>query len=140
VQAVRYRTVGSAPEVVGVPMPAPGPGQVLLKVTAAGLCHSDLAFMSRPEARFPYPLPLTLGHEAAGTVAALGSGATGVAEGDEVAVYGPWGCGLCRMCVAGRGNCCPPRSRARHHAAPDSALRAPWRSTWWWTRRAIWCR
>ena len=50
---------------------------------------------------------MTLGHEGVGTVAGLGSGATGVAEGDEVAVYGPWGCGLCRACAEGKENCCP---------------------------------
>jgi propanol-preferring alcohol dehydrogenase len=106
-KAVQYRKVGQAPEVVEVPVPEPGPGQVLLKVTAAGLCHSDLAVMGWPEEQFPYPLPLTLGHEGAGTVAALGSGVTQVAEGDEVAVYGPWGCGRCRVCAEGRENCCP---------------------------------
>jgi propanol-preferring alcohol dehydrogenase len=106
-KAVQYLTVGRAPEVVEVPVPEPGPGQVLLKVTAAGLCHSDLAVMSWPEEQFPYPLPMTLGHEGVGTVAALGSGATGVAEGDEVAVYGPWGCGRCRRCAEGRENACP---------------------------------
>ncbi|WP_128376338.1 NAD(P)-dependent alcohol dehydrogenase [Streptomyces cavernae] len=106
-KAVQYRTVGGPPEVVEVPTPEPGPGQVLLKVTAAGLCHSDLAVMSWPEEVFPYPLPLALGHEGVGTVAALGSGATGVAVGDEVAVYGPWGCGRCRKCAAGTENYCP---------------------------------
>ncbi|CAL9325306.1 NAD(P)-dependent alcohol dehydrogenase [Streptomyces sp. SudanB52_2052] len=106
-KAVQYRTVGKAPEVVEIPVPEPGPGQVLIKVTAAGLCHSDLAVMGWPEERFPYPLPLTLGHEGVGTVAALGSGATGVAEGEEVAVYGPWGCGRCRVCAEGSENRCP---------------------------------
>ncbi|NEE58541.1 NAD(P)-dependent alcohol dehydrogenase, partial [Streptomyces sp. SID8455] len=44
-KAVQYRSVGEAPEVVTVPDPEPGPGQVLLKVTAAGVCHSDIAVM-----------------------------------------------------------------------------------------------
>jgi propanol-preferring alcohol dehydrogenase len=105
-RALQYRKVGSAPEVVEVPLPEPGPGQVLLKVTAAGLCHSDLAVMGWPEEVFPYPLPLTLGHEGVGTVAALGRGVTGLAEGDAVAVYGPWGCGLCRKCAEGKENYC----------------------------------
>ncbi|MEU1268347.1 NAD(P)-dependent alcohol dehydrogenase [Streptomyces sp. NPDC005799] len=106
-KAIQYRKVGRAPEVVEIPVPEPGPGQVLLKVTAAGLCHSDLAVMGWPEEQFPYPLPLTLGHEGVGTVAALGAGVSGVAEGDEVAVYGPWGCGRCRACAEGRENSCP---------------------------------
>src|SRR4051794_34527318 len=60
-RAVQYRSVGSEPEVVEIPTPEPGPGQVRLKVTAAGLCHSDEFVMSLPESI--YELPLTLGHE-----------------------------------------------------------------------------
>ncbi|MFJ9930101.1 MULTISPECIES: NAD(P)-dependent alcohol dehydrogenase [Streptomyces] len=105
-KALQYRTVGAAPEVVTVPDPEPGPGQVLLKVTAAGVCHSDIAVMSWPAENFPYPLPLTLGHEGVGTVAALGAGVTGLGEGDAVAVYGPWGCGNCAKCAEGKENYC----------------------------------
>ncbi|MFC9730132.1 NAD(P)-dependent alcohol dehydrogenase [Streptomyces roseolus] len=105
-KALQYRTAGAAPEVVTVPDPEPAPGQVLLKVTAAGVCHSDIAVMSRPAAQLPFPLPLTLGHEGVGTVAALGDGVTGFAEGDSVAVYGPWGCGNCIMCAQGKENYC----------------------------------
>ncbi|WP_432189577.1 NAD(P)-dependent alcohol dehydrogenase [Streptomyces sp. Tue6028] len=105
-KALQYRTIGAAPEVVTVPDPEPGPGQVLLKVTAAGVCHSDIAVMSWPAENFPYPLPLTLGHEGVGTVAALGAGVTGLREGDAVAVYGPWGCGICAKCAEGKENYC----------------------------------
>ncbi|WP_327408914.1 NAD(P)-dependent alcohol dehydrogenase [Streptomyces sp. NBC_01281] len=105
-KALQYRTIGAAPEVVTVPDPEPGPGQVLLKVTAAGVCHSDIAVMSWPAENFPYALPLTLGHEGAGTVAALGDGVSGVAVGDEAAVYGPWGCGICAKCAEGKENYC----------------------------------
>jgi propanol-preferring alcohol dehydrogenase len=62
--------------------------------------------MEWPEGTLPWRLPFTLGHETAGTVAALGSGATGVAEGDHVLVYGPWGCGACTQCVRGAENLC----------------------------------
>ncbi|GAA1574286.1 NAD(P)-dependent alcohol dehydrogenase [Actinomadura kijaniata] len=103
-KAVQYRRIGAAPEVVEVPEPEPGPGQVLLKVTAAGVCHSDIAVMGWP--RVPFPLPLTLGHEGAGTVAALGDGVTGLAVGEPVAVYGPWGCGTCARCARGEENYC----------------------------------
>ncbi|MEU1053178.1 NAD(P)-dependent alcohol dehydrogenase [Streptomyces sp. NPDC005876] len=105
-KALQYRTVGAPPEVVTVPDPEPGPGQVLLKVTAAGVCHSDIAVMSWPAEGFPYELPLTLGHEGVGTVAALGDGVRGLAEGDAVAVYGPWGCGTCVKCAEGKENYC----------------------------------
>ncbi|MEU1423672.1 NAD(P)-dependent alcohol dehydrogenase [Kitasatospora sp. NPDC005751] len=105
-KAVQYRTAGAAPEVVTVPDPEPGPGQVLLKVTAAGVCHSDIAVMSLPAEQLSFPLPLTLGHEGVGTVAALGAGVTGVTEGDPVAVYGPWGCGSCAKCAEGKENYC----------------------------------
>jgi alcohol dehydrogenase, propanol-preferring len=105
-KALQYREIGAPPEVVMVPDPQPGPGQVLLKVTAAGVCHSDIAVMSWPAEGFPYALPLTLGHEGVGTVAALGAGVTGLAEGDAVAVYGPWGCGTCAKCAEGKENYC----------------------------------
>ena len=103
-KAVQYRRVGGKPEVVTVPEPEPGPGEVLLKVSAAGLCHSDQFVMSLPAEGFDYPLPLTLGHEGAGTVAALGDGVAGLAIGDSFAVYGPWGCGRCLKCAEGKEN------------------------------------
>ncbi|MFG2525847.1 NAD(P)-dependent alcohol dehydrogenase [Streptomyces sp. NPDC048527] len=110
-KAVQYRKFGGGPEVVDIPVPQPGPGQVLLRVLAAGVCHSDLAVMSFPESAVPFPLPLTLGHEGVGEVAALGEGATGVAVGERVAVYGPWGCGRCAVCAVGRENNCPHAGR-----------------------------
>ncbi|MFF0487620.1 NAD(P)-dependent alcohol dehydrogenase [Nocardia sp. NPDC004068] len=105
-KAVQYRSIGAAPEVVSVADPEPGPGQVLLEVSAAGVCHSDIAVMSWPAEQFPYRLPLTLGHEGAGTIAALGDGVAGFEVGDSVAVYGPWGCGTCWPCEGGRENYC----------------------------------
>jgi propanol-preferring alcohol dehydrogenase len=106
VKALQYRTAGRPPEVVIVPDPEPGPGEIVVKVTAAGVCHSDLAVMSRPASGLRFPLPLTLGHEGAGTVAALGAGVTGWQAGDAVAVYGAWGCGRCAKCAAGKENYC----------------------------------
>ncbi|MFE7720588.1 NAD(P)-dependent alcohol dehydrogenase [Nocardia rhizosphaerihabitans] len=105
-QAVQYRTPGSAPEVVTIPDPEPGPGQVLLKVAAAGVCHSDIAVMGMPADQLGFPLPLTLGHEGAGAVAAVGAGVDDVEIGAMMAVYGPWGCGRCRMCTKGAENYC----------------------------------
>lgn len=105
-RALQYRSIGSPPEVVDVEKPAPAPGQVLLRVAAAGLCHSDSFLMGLPEDQYVYGLPLTLGHECVGTVAELGPGASGVAVGDLVAVYGPWGCGRCVPCLRGEENYC----------------------------------
>jgi propanol-preferring alcohol dehydrogenase len=62
--------------------------------------------MEWPAETIPYKLPFTLGHETAGTVAALGPGARGVAEGDRVAVYARWGCGSCHACLQGLENRC----------------------------------
>jgi alcohol dehydrogenase, propanol-preferring len=89
-----------------VPRPQPGPGQVLLEVRAAGLCHSDLHLMHWPAGTLPYELPFTLGHEVAGNVAGLGPGAEGVEVGDSVIVYGPWGCGRCARCSLGEEHLC----------------------------------
>lgn len=105
-RALQYRTIGRPPEVVEIPTPSPTAGEVLLKVTAAGACHSDEFVMSLPAEAYTYGLPLTLGHEGAGVVAALGAGVEGVKEGDAVAVYGPWGCGYCRACAMGAENYC----------------------------------
>lgn len=119
-RAVQYRSVGSEPEVVEIPTPEPGPGQVRLKVTAAGLCHSDEFVMSLPEGA--YELPLTLGHEGVGVVDALGDGATGASVGDSVAVYGAWGCGVCHACARGAENYC---SRASALGIKSPGLGAP---------------
>ncbi|UFS60188.1 NAD(P)-dependent alcohol dehydrogenase [Subtercola endophyticus] len=109
-KALRYVAVGQAPEVVEIPIPKPGPGQVLLKVTAGGVCHSDDFVMGLPEKEYleqGYPLPMTLGHEGAGIVHELGEGVDSTLKvGDAVAVYGPWGCGRCHNCSMGMENYC----------------------------------
>ena len=94
------------PELREIPEPEPGPGEVVLEVSGAGACHSDLHLMEFPPGQLPFDPPFTLGHENTGRVAALGAGVTGVREGDAVAVYGPWGCGRCRPCRLGRENYC----------------------------------
>ncbi|MFH8620190.1 NAD(P)-dependent alcohol dehydrogenase [Streptomyces sp. NPDC017979] len=115
-KAFQYHTPGQPPSVTTVPDPEPGPGQVVVKVEAAGVCHSDEVIMGLPADRLWFPLPLTLGHEAAGTVAALGPGVEGVRTGDAVAVYGAWGCGVCRACALGRENYCPHTERLGIHS------------------------
>lgn len=94
------------PELREVPTPEPGPGEVLVKIGAAGACHSDLHLMEYSAEQLPGTPPFTLGHENAGWVAATGAGVEGVAEGDAVAIYGPWGCGRCRACRLGKENYC----------------------------------
>src|SRR3546814_18004439 len=92
-KAVQYREIGKGPEVVEIDTPEPGPGQVRLRVTAAGLCHSDWFVMDLPAEPYSYGLPLTLGHAGAGIVDKLGDGVQGVEVGEAAAIYGPWGCG-----------------------------------------------
>ena len=102
-QAVRFVGVGFPARLEDVPTPAPGPGQVLIKIGGAGVCHSDLHVM---EEELGFTPPFTLGHENAGWVAGLGQGVTGFKEGDAVAVYGPWGCGRCHACQLSMENYC----------------------------------
>ncbi|MBN2204786.1 MAG: NAD(P)-dependent alcohol dehydrogenase [Thermoleophilia bacterium] len=90
------------PELRDVPVPEPGPGQVLIKVGGACACHTDLRVMDWPAGLHPYELPFTLGHENAGWVEVLGAGVDGWRPGDAVVVYGPWGCGRCAACRQGR--------------------------------------
>lgn len=92
-------------ELTTIPQPEPGPGEVLVKVGAAGVCHSDLHIVEAPEGS-GFPTPLTLGHENAGWVEALGPGVTSWEKGEAVAIYGIVGCGRCRACLRGRDNEC----------------------------------
>lgn len=89
-----------------LPVPEPGHGELLIKVTACGVCHSDLHAVDGDWTPPPV-LPLIPGHEVAGTVAKLGPGVTGFAQGDEVGV--PWmysACGQCEFCLAGMETIC----------------------------------
>ena len=91
-----------------IPVPEPGPGEVLVKVAGAGVCHSDLHILHAKQWR---PLPMTIGHEVSGHVAALGSGVSGHEEGAGVLAYLCWGCGLCRTCASGYENYCEAYGR-----------------------------
>src|SRR5436190_5183198 len=82
---------------------APGPGEVLVEIAAAGLCHSDLSVINGTR---PWPLPLVLGHEAAGIVRETGAGVTDLKPGDHVVFSFLPVCGRCTNCVSGRGWLC----------------------------------
>lgn len=86
-----------------VTIDAPGPGQVLVRVRHCGVCHSDLSIV---DGVFPSPTPIILGHEAAGTVEALGPGVTTLAVGDPVVLTPIPPCGQCYWCVRGESGCC----------------------------------
>ncbi|MEV4711197.1 NAD(P)-dependent alcohol dehydrogenase [Micromonospora sp. NPDC049374] len=106
-RALRLPAWKTEPELVEVDEPTPGPGQVVVRIGAAGACHSDLHLMHDFEAGgLPWNPPFTLGHENAGWVHRLGSGVTGLEVGQPVAVYGPWGCGRCARCRVGVDNYC----------------------------------
>jgi propanol-preferring alcohol dehydrogenase len=101
-RALRLLDWKSTPQLVEVPDPAPGPGQVVIKVGGAGACHSDIHLMDEFEpGLLPWNPPFTLGHENAGWVWAMGQGVNGFEVGQPVAVYGPWGCGRCSRCRVG---------------------------------------
>ncbi|GEP34682.1 oxidoreductase [Nocardioides szechwanensis] len=96
-----------------VPVPEPGPGQVLVQVGGAGACHSDLHLMHDFEdGLLPWHLPFTLGHENAGWVHTLGTGVTGPEPGQPVAVVGAWGCGACARCRVGFETYCEDPANA----------------------------
>ncbi len=105
---------GQAPELREIDVPEPRAGEVLLRIAGAGACHSDLHIIEAREAR-PWALPMTLGHENAGWIAALGAGVHGWEVGEPVAVYGPWGCGRCRQCRVSAENNCERAAELPYH-------------------------
>ena len=89
-----------------VPVRQPGPHEVLVRVHASGLCHSDLPVMDGIR---PAVLPVTLGHECSGRIVKLGAGVTGLAEGGRISVYYVLPCERCETCKGGLPNACPNR-------------------------------
>lgn len=104
--AYRLLDWGRPAELVDVPVPSPRGREVLLEVRAVGLCHSDLFVMTCERGTLPYELPLTLGHEVAGRVVAVGDAADGSLVGRDGVVHGVWSCGRCHNCRRGRDNHC----------------------------------
>ena len=87
----------------------PGPGEILVKIAAAGLCHSDLSVINGHR---PRPMPMALGHEAAGIVDELGEGVTDLQRGDHVVLVFVPSCGHCEPCAEGRPALCEPGAAA----------------------------
>ncbi|GHD23867.1 alcohol dehydrogenase [Streptomyces violarus] len=98
VRAAVLPAIGSPLEITGIDLPDPGPGQVRVRLAAAGVCHSDL---SLSDGTMRVPVPAVLGHEGAGTVVAVGEGVTHVAPGDGVVLNWAPSCGTCHACSLG---------------------------------------
>ncbi len=108
-RAVRYHGPKQPLRLEDVPIPAPGPDEVLVKVTAAGICHTELHFLS---GLLDLGVrPITLGHEIVGRVERVGAGVEQPGPGERVIVYYYAGCGRCAYCRVGEENlCAAPRA------------------------------
>lgn len=101
-------------EIRDIQLTPPQPGEVLVRTAAAGICGTDVHFAA---GAFPYPTPTVLGHEASGTVEAVGDGVTTVVPGDRVIVCDQTFCGRCAACLSGAMVYCTdpsPKQRQRH--------------------------
>src|SRR5215471_12304731 len=99
IRAAVFRGPGQPVRVIEVELAPPGPGEVEVAVTAAGVCHSDLHIV---RGEWTHPTPVVLGHEGSGIVAAIGPGVTAVSPGDHVVLSWVPACGRCRYCRLGR--------------------------------------
>ena len=104
-----FRAVGEPFEVVELDLDEPGPDDVVVRMTAVGICGTDL---HQVKGEFDRPTPMVLGHEGAGVVEAVGSSVTSVREGDEVVLSWAPSCGRCPDCARGRPAACVPLHRA----------------------------
>jgi len=103
-RAARLVQIGKPLEEVDIPIPEIGPSDVLIRVAAAGICHSDAHY--RAGISKIDPLPLTLGHEVAGRVEEVGGDVTHLSAGDRVCVHYLITCGSCEFCVRGLEQFC----------------------------------
>ncbi|MFT3800864.1 MAG: zinc-dependent alcohol dehydrogenase family protein [Burkholderiaceae bacterium] len=92
-----------------VELAPPGPGELLVKIRAAGLCHSDLSAINGDR---PWPMPIVVGHEAAAEVLEVGSAVTDIQVGDHVVLIFRASCGACPSCSVGRPALCGPAGEA----------------------------
>ncbi|MGW3310462.1 Zn-dependent alcohol dehydrogenase [Streptomyces sp. NPDC001073] len=98
VRAAVLPAVGAPLEIAEIDLPDPGPGQVRIRLAAAGVCHSDLSLSN---GTMRVPVPAVLGHEGAGTVVSVGESVTHVASGDPVILNWAPSCGTCHACTLG---------------------------------------
>jgi alcohol dehydrogenase len=103
-----------------VDLAPPGHGEVLVKIVAAGLCHSDLSVI---DGNRPRPMPMALGHEAAAVVEELGEGVDDLAKGDHVVLVFVPSCGHCEPCAIGRPALCEPAAVANGNGTLLSGAR-----------------
>jgi S-(hydroxymethyl)mycothiol dehydrogenase len=115
----------------------PEPGEVLVRIEATGVCHSDLHVIQ--EDGWGHRLPVLLGHEGAGTVEAVGVGVEQVAVGDRVVLGWKTACGVCGMCARGQPRQCrrPPAAAGRLHRADGSELTPVLRTGTFATRTVV---
>ena len=91
---VKAREEAGAMELRELPIPKPGPGEILVKMKGAGLCFSDIMILdNKYKGRVPVPIPMIMGHEGAGEVAGVGKGVAHVKVGDQVSLNPLWGWG-----------------------------------------------
>src|SRR5688500_7280916 len=108
-KAAVFETLGQPLNVEEITIREPGPGEVLVRVAHCGVCHSDLSVL---DGSFPAPLPVVLGHEAAGVVEEVGPGVRSVAPGDNVVLTPLPSCGHCYFCVRRQPTLCAQYSAA----------------------------
>jgi len=108
-KAVICRELNKPVVVEEITLDSPKRGEVMVKMTACGVCHSDL---SATNGTIALPPPLILGHEAAGTIVEVGEGVSGVAVGDHVVSSFIYMCGKCRFCSSGRPVLCLEQHKA----------------------------
>ena len=114
-KAVRMIGVGQPLELQDIPVPVPGERDILVRVRAAGICHSDVHYRA---GRSPvHPLPMTLGHEVAGVVEQVGSQVTSVNVGDRVCLHYNITCGDCYYCSTGNEQFCPQVLMLGHYTS-----------------------
>jgi alcohol dehydrogenase, propanol-preferring len=98
---------GQPLRITNLPIPAPGPGEILIKLQASGVCHSDVHVWQGDSVATPPPNPYILGHEGVGVVMALGSGVTDWQVGERAgAAWLHDTCGACEVCLAGQESFC----------------------------------